>query len=483
MYDFRLTRCVFLLAFALTLLFSARLTGAERPNIIYVMLDDAGYGDFGAFGAKHIETPVFDRMCREGTKFTQHYSGSAVCGPTRCVLMTGLDTGHCRRRGNTTTAHHKDFKGRPLVPLKPEDVTVAEVLKKAGYVTGGIGKWGLGNPGTGGEPEKQGFDHWYGYIDQVHAHDHYTDHLFEDGARIPLPGNAGGKKETYVHDLFEKKTFDFVRRYKDKPFFLYLAYTLPHGKYVIPHDDPAYQPYADKPWSQQVKNYAAMVTRADRSVGKLLELLKELGIDENTIVFYTSDNGPNRPFVKPLGSAGGLRGTKGQLNEGGIRAAMAVRWPGKVSAGKTSEFIWGMRDVFPTACDLAKTDPPKNLGGMSVLPTLLGKKQEPHKHLYWEFHSPFQQAVRQGKWKAVRYGTSDPVKLYDLSVDVAEKNNIADNHKDIAASLATIMDISRVESRYWPAVKHRKGSRPGKRRASKPRKPHAEARSSQRKPR
>ena len=423
----------------------------DRPNIIYIMLDDAGYGDFGAFGSKHIQTPSFDRMCREGMKFTDHYSGSAVCAPTRCVLMTGLDTGHCRRRGNAAAAARGDFKGRPLVPLKAEDLTVAETLNKAGYVTGGIGKWGLGNPGTGGEPEKQGFDHWYGYIDQVHAHSHYSDHIYEDGKKIPLPGNAGGKRETYIHDLFEAKTLEFVRRYKDKPFFLYLAYTLPHGKYDIPASDPDYKLYADKPWPQMVKNYAGMVSRADRSVGKLLALLKELDLDDNTIVFYTSDNGPNAPFVKPLNSAGGIRGIKRSLYEGGIRAAMTVRWPGKVPAGATSKFVWDMRDVFPTACDLAKADTPEHLSGMSVLPTLLGKEQEPHEYLYWEFHNPFQQAVRKGKWKAIRFGTKQPVQLYDLSVDIGEKSNVAEDHPDVASQLAKIMDTSRVESRYWPA--------------------------------
>ena len=424
----------------------------ERPNIIYVMLDDAGYGDFGAFGSRHVQTPSFDRMCREGMKFTQHYSGSAVCAPTRCVLMTGLDTGHCRRRGNLAAAARRDFEGRALVPLKDSDVTVAETLKRAGYVTAGIGKWGLGNPGSGGEPERQGFAHWYGYIDQVHAHNHFTDYLYEDGRKISIPGNENKKRKTYVHDLFEKKTLDFVRENKKGPFFLYLAYTLPHGAYEIPHSDPAYQLYADQSWPPRVKHYAAMVTRADRTVGKLLDLLKELKIDDNTIIFYTSDNGPNPPFVKPLNSAGGLRGTKRRLTEGGIRAAMTVRWPGKIPAGKSNDFIWGMRDFFPTACELAGTDAPQNLSGMSVMPTLLGKKQQSHKHLYWEFHDPFQQAVRRGNWKAIRYGTKSPIELYDLDADVGETKNVADEHPKIATELGKVMDRSRVESRYWPAL-------------------------------
>ena len=438
---------------------TARGAAKRKPNIIYIMIDDAGYGDFGSFGSKHIQTPAMERMCREGTKFTQHYSGSAVCAPTRCVLMTGLHPGHGRRRDNTAKAHLSDFPGRPLVPLATEDVTVAEVLKKAGYTTGGIGKWGLGNPGTGGEPEKQGFDHWYGYLDQVHAHDHYTNELWQDGRMIPIEKNSGKQKQIYAHDLFEKQTLEFLRRYKDRPFFLYLAYTLPHGKYEIPQEDPAYQLYKAKPWKQMVKNYAAMVTRVDRSVGKVLDLLKELSIDQETIVYYTSDNGPNAPFVKPLGSAGGLRRNKRWLYEGGLRAAMAVRWPGRVPAGQTSEFIWDMRDVFPTACDLAGIKAPKHLDGISVLPTLLGKEQKPHEHLYWEIHSPFQQAVRMGKWKGIRFGTEEPIELYDLSADRSEANNAAEKHPDVLTKIKQIMDTSRTESRYWPAVVKRKTKR------------------------
>ncbi len=375
---------------------------ADRPNIIYVMIDDAGYGDLGG---ETIATPAFDRMCREGSRFTNHYSGSAVCAPTRCVLMTGLHTGHCRRRDNTATGNLDAFEDRPLVFLEPEDVTVAETLKDAGYVTAGIGKWGLGNPGSTGEPGKQGFDHWFGYLDQVHAHDQFTDWLWKDGERIEIPANAGNKQKTYIHDLFERETLDFVRQNAKHPFFLYLAYTLPHGEYVIPHDDPAYALYADKPWSQQAKNYAAMATRVDRSVGLLLDELKAQGIDDDTIVFYTSDNGPNPPFVKELNSAGGLRGTKRFLYEGGIRANMAVRWPGHVPADKTSDFAWSMVDVFPTLCDIAGVEAPKGLDGMSVLPTLRGEPQPPHEALYWEIHHPFQQAVRSGDWKAIRFGT------------------------------------------------------------------------------
>ena len=428
----------------------------ERPNIIYIMLDDAGWGDFGVYGSEHVETPAMDRLAAEGTRFTDHYAGSAVCAPSRCVLMTGRDTGHCRRRDNVAKANLDDFVDRrPLVFLEPEDVTVAEALQAEGYVTAGIGKWGLGNPGFEGEPTRQGFDHWFGYLDQVHAHDHYTDWLWRDGERVPLPGNEGDGEATYVHDLFEEATLDFVRENQDQSFFLYLAYTLPHGAYVIPHDDPAYTPYADRPWSQKVRNYAAMITRADRTVDRLLNLLDELELAENTVVFYTSDNGPNQDFVEPLGSNGPFRGTKRDLYEGGIRAPMVVRWPGHVEAGRTSGFVWDMRDFFPTAAALAGAEGPSNLDGLSVLPVLGGQAPPEREHLYWEYHSPFQQAVRQGRWKGIRFGTEEPVALYDLEVDPGEENDVAEQHPDVMAELARIMDTSRTPSRYWPARAHR----------------------------
>lgn len=429
-----------------------------KPNIIYVMLDDAGYGDFGTFGSKEVRTPAMDLMATEGIKFTDHYSGSSVCAPTRCVLMTGLHTGHARRRDNQAKANRQlaDNKERGLVFLQKEDVTVAKVLQKEGYVTGGIGKWGIGNSGTEGQPDKQGFDHWYGYLDQVHAHDHFTDHIWKDGNMIDIPNNKNGAKAVYVPDLFEKETMQFIEDNKQGPFFLYLAYTLPHGKYEIPHEDAAYKFYKDKSWSQQVKNYAAMITKADRTVGKMMELLKELGIDENTIVFYTSDNGPNKPFVKPLNSAGGLRGIKRSLYEGGIRAGMVVRWPGKVPEGVVSNFQWGMRDVFPTLCDIANTATPENLDGISVLPAILGSDQENRKHLYWEYHSPFQQAVRMGDWKGIRFGTKENIELYDLSKDSSESNNIASEHPEIIQEVNEIMNTSRTESPFWPALDYRK---------------------------
>jgi len=400
---------------------------AKKPNIIYVMLDDAGYADFGAFGSKDIQTPTFDQLCREGMRFTHHYSGSAVCAPTRCVLMTGLHSGHCKRRDNKATAHQDEIDNG-LVFLDKTDLTIAKAMQNAGYVTGGIGKWGLGNPGSTGSPDKQGFDHFYGYLDQVHAHNHYTDWLWEDGKRSEILGNANKKEQTYVHDLLEDKTMDFIQKYADgdKPFFLYLPYTLPHGKYVIPHSDSAYQIYANKNWTQQVKNYAGMVTRADQTVGKMMELLKELKIDQDTIVFYTSDNGPNIEFAKAIGSGGPFRGTKRQLTEGGLRAAMVARWPGKIPADKSSEFAWSMVDMFPTCLELAgSSNLPNHLDGVSVLPTLMGAHQKPLEHIYFEIHHPFQQSVRIGDFKGFRTGTEQPLELFNVVNDPSETKNIA----------------------------------------------------------
>ncbi|MEO1993414.1 MAG: arylsulfatase [Pirellulales bacterium] len=437
----------------------ARDTPHEKPNIIYLMLDDAGYGDFGAFGSPYVQTPHFDRLCSEGMKFTNHYSGSAVCAPTRCVLMTGLHTGHCRRRDNTAKALTKELSetnGRPLVFLEDEDITVAEALHAAGYFTAGVGKWGLGNPGSAGVPENQGFDYWYGYLDQVHAHDHYPAEIWDGGKMVPVMGNKGKKKQTYIPYEQEKKALTLIREHKNEPFFLYLAVTPPHGQYIIPTTDQAFPMYEGIPGGPTVQHYAAMITRTDQMVGKILDLLKELDLDDNTILFYTSDNGPNPPFVKAIDSAGGLRGIKRFLYEGGIRAAMAVRWPGQIPAGNVSDFIWDMRDVFPTLCELGGAKAPQNLDGISVVPTLLGHPQQSRDMHYWEIHSPFQQAVRFGDWKAIRFGTEEPLELYDLKTDPQEKQNIAQNNPFIISKLEAFLATARTESPYFPAKAKKK---------------------------
>lgn len=425
----------------------------KAPNIIYIMLDDAGYGDFGKTGSPEIKTPAFDQLCKEGIFFSQHYSGSAVCAPTRCVLMTGLHSGHCKRRDNKATSNAAAATNG-LVFLDKSDLTVAKHLQSAGYVTGGIGKWGLGNPGTAGTPDKQGFDHFLGYLDQVHAHNHFTDWLWNDGDRMELPANKNQGKGTYVHDVFEADTLKFIRDHghKEKPFFLYLPYTLPHGDYVIPQTDENLRLYQNQPWPQKIKNYAAMMTRADQTVGKILALLKELDIDEDTIVFYTSDNGPNPEFAKMLDSGGPFRGIKRQLTEGGLRAAMGVRWPGTIQPNQDSEFLWSMIDVFPTLCELAGTPCPQGLDGVSIVPTLLGKTQPPIESIYFEIHHPFQQAVRMGKWKGFRDGTKAKLKLYNLEDDPHEDSDLASQSNEIVAKIESIMAREHVESPYYPSV-------------------------------
>jgi len=425
----------------------------EKPNIIFVMVDDMGYGDLGCYGQTAIKTPHLDRMAADGTRFTQCYTGSPVCAPCRCILMTGLHSGHCRRRGNRTTAHREDRPARKgLLPLDDGDFTVAEMLREAGYTTGGFGKWGLGNPGTTGTPDRQGFDLFYGYLDQVHAHNYYTDHLYRNAEKEELSGNKEGGKEEYTHDVIAAETFRFIRENKDRPFFCYVPWTIPHGKHVVPSQGE----YEKKSWSEKSKNYAAMITRMDSDLGRMFALLEELGIDDKTIVFFTSDNGAEAPFVKTFGSNGPFSGTKRQLYEGGIRVPMIVRWPGRIPAGETSGFVWSLTDFMPTAAALAGIEPPGDLDGKSVLPALLGKKQEAHEFLYWEFHDPFQQAVLLGDRKGIRFGTKEPIRLYDLSADRGETKDIAREHPEIVARMESIMNSEHVDSIYWPLVEHPK---------------------------
>ncbi len=423
------------------------------PNVIFIVADDLGYGDLGAYGQRHIRTPNLDRMAREGARFTDGYAPSPVCAPSRASLMTGLHQGHARVRGNVNRNNER-------VPLMPEDVTVAEVLKRAGYRTGVVGKWGLGEPGTTGLPGRQGFDYFYGYLNQTHAHDYHPEYLWLNGERVTLHGG------TYSHDLLTREALAFIRRGEDeRPFFLYLAYTLPHANNELTRKTgngmqvPSDAPYTREPWTPQQRNYAAMVTRLDADVGELIRLLKEMDIDRETFVVFTSDNGPQGReeggYEQALfDSNGPLRGLKRELYEGGIRVPLIVRWPGRVRAGATVTQPVTLCDLLPTAAALAGARTDEALDGVSLLPLLSGGRAPRRESLYWEFHEGgFAQAVRMGRWKAVRRGTNGAPELYDLQSDIGETRDLAAKHPALVRRAVEIMSREHVESVDWPLDK------------------------------
>ena len=415
---------------------------AKKPNIVFILADDAGIGDFSAYGCKYGVTPNVDRLAAEGMKFTRAYSGSAVCAPSRCVLMTGQHTGHTLRRSNQS----KDG----LLSLPATQATVARLLHDAGYATGGFGKWGLGNPGTTGVPENEGFDLFFGYYDQKHAHDYYTGYLVRNSVNVPYQQSGKHTWEDYSHTRIVDETLKFIEKNKDRPFFCYAAWTPPHQDYVIPDN----APYSDKPWSETDKNYAAMIALLDKDVGRVMQKLKDLGIAENTLLIFSSDNGANDEFVESLQSTGGLRGYKRLLYEGGIRAPFIARWPGKIQPASTSDLLTTFVDFMPTAADLAGVPIPSGMDGISILPTLLGQNQsKQHEALYFEIYETFfQQSVRLGDWKGYRLGTKAPLELYDLKADPAEKQNLAVAHPDIVQKIEAIMASEHTPSPHYDAL-------------------------------
>jgi len=442
-----------------------QISTGSKPNIIFILADDLGYGDLGCYGQDEIKTPNLDRMAAEGMRFTDHYAGSTVCAPSRCALMTGLHTGHCLVRGN----------GR--VPLRPEDVTVAELLKQAGYNTGVIGKWGLGEAGTTGIPNRQGFDYWFGYLNQRHAHNYWPEFLWRNKQKVELanevnhiiggsdrsPGGVATNRVEYSHDLFTGEALTFVERNKSGPFFLYLAYTIPHANNEAGNkgmEVPSFGQYSDKDWPEPQKGHAAMITRMDRDISRLFMKLKALGIDENTLVVFSSDNGPHREGGNDPDfndSNGPLRGIKRDLYEGGIRVPMIARWPGKIKAGSLSRHVSAFWDFLPTCCELAGVAIPRGLDGISIVSTLFGRdqKQKKHEFLYWEFHEQGKkQAVRMSNWKGVRLNVTKnpdgPIELYNLKEDIEEMHNVADQHPEIVAKIANYMKTARTPSEYWP---------------------------------
>jgi len=432
----------------------------NRPNIIFILADDLGYGDVGCYGQKVIQTPHIDKLAAEGMRFTDHYAGSTVCAPSRCCLMTGLHTGHAIIRGNAN------------VPLRPSDVTVAKLLKGAGYATGIIGKWGLGEAGSTGIPNKQGFDYWFGYLNQRHAHNYYPMFLWRNQEQVPLknevrdinpPGGVATKRVEYSHDLFAAEALRFVEQNKDKLFFLYLAFTIPHANNEAGQkgmEVPSFEPYADKDWPEPQKGHAAMITRMDRDIGRLMARLKELGLDNNTLVMFSSDNGPHKEgggdpeFFK---SSGPLRGYKRALYEGGIRVPLIARWPGRIKAGAVNNHVSAFWDFLPTCCDLAGVETPEGIDGVSILPALLGRsaQQKEHEYLYWEFHEQGKrQAVRMGDWKGVRLDVAKdpdgPIELYNLKDDVGETKNVAAQNPGIVEKIEKYMKAAHVPSEHWP---------------------------------
>jgi arylsulfatase A-like enzyme len=429
----------------------------QRPNIIFVIADDFGYGDAGCYGQKRIQTPNIDRLAREGLRFTDFYAGSTVCAPSRCVLMTGLHTGHAFIRGNG-----KDN-------LRPEDITIPELLKVAGYRTGITGKWGLGHEGSTGVPTRQGFDYFYGYLDQHHAHNYYPSFLMRNESRVMLQNVVPGggefgtgvatKKVEYSHDLITAEALNFVDQNHEKPFFLYLAWTTPHanneaGKAGM--EVPDLGPYAEQDWPVQQKSHAAMITRMDADLGKLLDRLRQHGIDDRTLIFFTSDNGPHREGGNDPefnDSNGPLKGIKRDLSEGGIRVPMIARWPGKIKAGTTSNFVGAFWDVLPTLADVAGVadQVPEGLDGFSFKPTLLDAgTQSQHESLYWAFYERNGgQAVRMGDWKAVQQPLSNPIRLYDLKNDLGEQQDLASKNPEIVARIENHMKQSFKPSARW----------------------------------
>jgi len=424
---------------------------AARPNIVFIMTDDLGVGDLGCYGQKLIQTPNIDRMANEGTRFTHCYAGASVCAPSRSALMTGQHTGHTRVRDNSGRVGgvpDEISRDGHRIPLLDEDVTIAEVLKQAGYATGITGKWGLGESGTSGEPNRQGFDEWYGYLNQNHAVYYFTDYLWRNGKRETILANANNARQVYTHDLFTEFALDFIRRHQHEPFFLYVPFTIPHADLEVP----SLEPYIDRDWPEEAKIFAAMVTRMDRSVGQILELLSQLDIDDNTLVFLTSDNG------SPLGggplfqSNSIFQGKKGTLQEGGLRTPMIVRWPNQVPSGRVSETPWYFPDVLPTLAELSGAPLPPSVDGTSILPSLTGKPQDlSQRTMYWE-RPPgrFQQAARHENWKVLRLGPNQPLQLFDVVADPTESSNVAAEHPDLIAKFETYFSTARTESAHWP---------------------------------
>jgi len=432
-----------------------------RANIILIQADDLGYGDLSAYGQAKFRTPSLDALAAGGIRFTQYYAGSTVCAPSRAALMTGLHTGHTWIRGNG------EF------PLRDEDVTVAMALREAGYRTAVVGKWGLGKPGTGGDPNRKGFDYAFGFLDHRHAHRQFTDHLYKNGERYPTDVD-----HDYVNDLFTKEALGFIEKTDTRPFFLYLNYTVPHAELRVPEDSlaPLRGTFPETPFVNETADakptgaddvslgyrsqpapkaaFAAMIVRMDRDIGAIVGRLRALGIERRTLVMFASDNGPHQEggaapdYFK---SSGGLRGIKRDLYEGGIRVPFIASWPGTIPAGRVSAHPWAHWDLFPTLAEIAGAKTPSGLDGLSMLRALRGQAQPAHDAFYWEFHERgFQQAVRMGRWKGIRLAKDAPLEIYDLQADPNEARNVAAAQPAVVKKIETYLRTARTDNDLWP---------------------------------
>lgn len=453
----RVLRAVVVLFFVCLAGIAAKCEAAEQPNIIFILADDLGYGDLGCYGQKNFKTPNLDRMATEGMRFTQHYAGCTVCAPSRACLLAGQHTGHVYQRANGPIEFRPD----------PQDISIARLLKNAGYHTAMIGKSGLAcNSKNGNHPQEKGFDHFFGYISHGAAHRYYPQVLWRNGEKVTYPENHGKEGKDYSTDLFVADAKEYIKEHQDGPFFLHLSLQAPHADLNVPAKwrDPFVGKFAEKPHTKDSHyrnethpkaTFAGMVTNLDDAVGQILDELEELGIAENTIVMFASDNGPmseggwDRHFFN---SGGPLKGGKRDMYEGGIRVPFIAWQPGKIAAGETSDHVSAFWDFVPTACEAAGIAPPADTDGISYLPTLYGQSEQPeHDYLYWEFHERGgKQAVRQGNWKAVRLDFQTdpdrPLELYNLADDLAETKNVAAEHPEIVARMQEIMSEAHVET-------------------------------------
>ncbi len=476
------------LALALSLAAAACATEetSPPPNIIYMLADDLGYGELGSYGQTKIHTPNLDALAAEGMRFTQHYSGSPVCAPSRGTLMTGLHTGHAQVRDNFEVGGYPDPDELGQMPLDSGTYTIGTMLQEAGYVTGAIGKWGLGGRGSLGQPHYQGFDYFFGYLDQQLAHNYYPTHLWRNGERVDLDNEYfsphqrfAGDDPTdpmqyqqyagreYSVDVMADDALRFLDEHQDEPFFLYLPFAVPHLALQVPDsslveyegafdEEPYLGDRSYLPHPRPFSAYAGMITRMDAHIGRMLDRLEELGLAENTIVMFSSDNGTTYTGgvdAEYFDSSAGLRGLKGSVYEGGTRVPLIVRWPGHIDAGSQSDHVSAFWDMMPTFADIVGVSAPSGIDGVSFLPTLTGEPgQAEHDYLYWEYHGLWNgaQAVRMGDWKGVRLGGHDDpdahIELYDLALDRNETTDVSADHPEVVAQLRAAMDARTLSS-------------------------------------